>query len=160
MQVRSARAADLKAASAVILAAKAHWGYSAAQIEQWRESLLPSEQSLESWPTFVAEIEGQVVGFAQADPTVEPWELVSCWVQPGCMSRGIGSALLKEILAAAAVSGQEKLSIDSDPNAERFYLSRGASRVGQIAAPIYGEPARVRPQLHLPTRRGLTPRSS
>jgi hypothetical protein len=38
-------------------------------------------------------------------------------------------------------------TIDSDPNAEPFYLACGAERTGAIPAPIAGQPARVRPQL-------------
>jgi hypothetical protein len=49
-----------------------------------------------------------------------------------------------------AVAGGNALAIDADPNAEAFYLAKGARRIGEIAAPIEGHPDRVRPQMLLP----------
>jgi hypothetical protein len=38
------------------------------------------------------------------------------------------------------------LRVDADPHAERFYLACGAVSIGTVAAPIAGQPDRVRPQ--------------
>jgi hypothetical protein len=43
--------------------------------------------------------------------------------------------------------------IDADPHAEAFYRACGALRIGGVAAPIDGQPQRVRPQLVLSTVR-------
>jgi hypothetical protein len=45
--------------------------------------------------------------------------------------------------------GASGLLIDADPNAELFYIACGATRFGEIPAPITGQPDRVRPQLEL-----------
>jgi GNAT superfamily N-acetyltransferase len=160
LNIRATHAADHQPICSVILTAKAHWGYSAAQMQQWQEDLLPSKESLEEWPSFLAEVDGQVVGFVQVDPGATPWELVSCFVQPAFMRSGIGAALLRKISEVAASQEQEVLHVDSDPNAESFYLSQGAISIGSVAAAIEGQPLRCRPQLRLPTQRGLTPRST
>ena len=54
--------------------------------------------------------------------------------------------LAAHALETAARGGAASVSVDGDPNAERFYLACGAERRGEIAAPIPGEPGRVRPQ--------------
>jgi hypothetical protein len=50
-------------------------------------------------------------------------------------------------LQLAKNQGARTMLIDADPNAEPFYLSRGAVRVGEIAAPIEGNNQRIRPQM-------------
>lgn len=148
MKIRPATSADLPAMNDVTMASKASWGYSAAQLEIWRENLTTSADSL-AWPTLVAEAQGRIVAMAQADPTRRPWMLVACWVAPAFMHRGIGAALLREIGSMARDAGHDELHIDADPNAEAFYLRQGAIRFGAIPAAIEGEPDRVRPQLRL-----------
>lgn len=149
MHVRSALRSDVEQLNMIAMQAKAHWGYEAAQLEEWRQSLMTTPESVENWPTFVAEIKGQVVGFAQVDTERIPWELVSLWVQPVHMGKGAGRALLRQVLLAARAAAQTTVLIDSDPNAESFYVACGAVRVGEVPAPIRGHPVRVRPQLHL-----------
>ncbi len=67
--------ADLSALDGIALEAKAHWGYSAAQLAAWRDDLLTPADSLASRPVFVAEIEDTVVGFTQVATDVAPWEV-------------------------------------------------------------------------------------
>ena len=73
------------------------------------------------------------------------------WVDPKNMGKGVGKALLQHMLDYARSQGQAELSIDSDPFAIGFYLACGAHEIGQIHAPIPGQPDRVRPQLVIPT---------
>ncbi|MBZ8142476.1 GNAT family N-acetyltransferase [Rubrivivax gelatinosus] len=151
MLIRDAIRSDLDAINAVTLAAKASWGYTHDQLDAWRESLMTSEQSLDLMPTLVALEGGALVGIVQVDPNSTPWELVSCWIDPGHMRRGIGRTLVREMAARMAAVGQQFLHIDSDPNAEPFYLALGATRIAEVPAPIPGAPQRVRPQLRLAT---------
>lgn len=155
LRIRAATPAHLTAINEVTLAAKAHWGYPAGQLAVWRDSLLTTAASLATRPTRVALAGPSLVGVAQLDPSVEPWELVACWVAPAHMRRGIGTALLCAIAAEAACAGQGVIHIDADPHAEPFYQAMGAVRVGSVPAPIPGEPGRERPQLRLPTLVGM-----
>lgn len=149
--IRMARLADLSALDGIALEAKAHWGYSAAQLAAWRDDLLTPADSLASRPVFVAEIEDTVVGFTQVATDVAPWEVWALWVKPACMRRGIGKALLGRARSFAAAAGQRQLAIDSDPNASELYLRCRATPVGVVPAPIPGAPGRVRPQFLLDT---------
>ncbi len=151
MRIRNASRTEADQLNAITMQAKAHWGYTAVQLEQWRESLSTDPQSIERWPTFVAEDQGIAIGFTQINPELAVWELVSLFVLPAHTGRGVGRALLKEAVAIANQAGQTTLHIDSDPNAEPFYLACGAVRIGSELAPIQGDSARVRPQLHLST---------
>ena len=151
MRIRTANRTDVDQLNTIAVQAKAYWGYTAAQLEEWRESLFTDPQSIEEWPTFVAEDQGIAIGFAQINPDLEVWELISLFVLPAHIGRGIGRILLKEATAAAKAAGRHSLHIDSDPNAEPFYLACGAVRIGVERAPIQDNLARVRPQLRLST---------
>jgi len=149
------RAAPDEAAilAGIAQAAKAHWGYSAAQLAAWRDGLSPDSASIASCPTHVAEIDGEIAGFCQLIDSARPAVVEHLWVHPRHMGRGIGRALLDACLRELAAAGGDALDIDSDPHAEGFYLACGAVRVGEIAAPIDGQPDRVRPQLRLAVMR-------
>jgi ribosomal protein S18 acetylase RimI-like enzyme len=92
-------------------------------------------------------VDGRRAGFYTLAPAPRDWELDNLWVDPRCMAQGIGRTLLRHALQAARAGGAMRVHVDSDPNAEPFYLACGAVRTGSVPAPIPGDPGRVRPQL-------------
>jgi GNAT superfamily N-acetyltransferase len=157
MCIRPARADELGALSSIAWSAKAHWGYTGSQLDAWRDALTPSEPGVRSRPTCVAERDGELAGFYQLDLSSQPVELAHLWVHPRFMREGVGRALLAHAVASLASRGIASLHIDSDPHAAPFYLACGATVVGVEAAPIEGQPDRVRPQLRLSTTQVLHP---
>ena len=151
VHIRAVGPEEEAALAAIAWAAKASWGYSAAQLEVWREELLPSIESVRTQPTFVAELNGQLAGFYQLSMNAQPVALEHLWVHPLFMRQGVGRMLLVHAAGYLANLGIASLQVDSDPNAEPFYAASGAVRVGVRAAPIGGRPTRVRPQLRLST---------
>jgi GNAT superfamily N-acetyltransferase len=147
--IRRAHAGDAQTLTRIARSAKAHWGYSPQQVQAWRAELEVSMASLQWAPTFVGEISGTVAGFYQLRVDTDPPLLDHLWVEPAHMGLGLGSALVRHALALLAADGISELAIDADPHAEGFYLGLGARRVGEIAAPLAGQPDRVRPQLRL-----------
>ena len=75
-------------------------------------------------------------------------ELEHFWVDPAHMGRGVGRALLEHAIATSRRLGATAIDISSDPNAEEFYLRFGACRVGEVSAPVDGQP-RSLPRLEL-----------
>lgn len=151
MKLRRGVPTDIPALDHIAVAAKAHWGYSAQQLALWSEDLAVSMESLHLRPVCVAEVDNTIIGFAQVATDVQPWELWAMWVHPSQMGKGIGKTLLEWAREFAAAGGQAELAVDSDPHAEGFYKALGARVVGTVAAPIAGNPERVRPQLRLST---------
>ncbi|MES2072989.1 MAG: GNAT family N-acetyltransferase [Pseudomonadota bacterium] len=156
MDIRRAVAADAPALTALALRAKQYWGYSPAQMEAWREDLRISADMLLGMPGYVLEAGQQIVGFyllrIDAATVAPACELDHLWLAPEHMRQGHGRALLAHASDTARQLGCNQLTIDADPYALSFYLACGARRVGQVAAPIEGQPGRMRPQLLL----GLT----
>ena len=147
MNIRPAVEHEAAALSALAMRAKAHWGYSAETLERWRAELSVSPTNVREGPTFVAMVGAEVAGFYSLRPSRPSWELDNLWVLPVFMHQGIGRALLSHALETAARGGASEVTVDADPNAESFYLESGAVRRGEVAAPIDGQPERVRPQL-------------
>src|SRR2546423_1211972 len=91
----------------------------------------------------------ELAGFYSLLPSEKSWQLDHLWVSPQFMRQGVGGGLLRHALQTAARAGAVEVTIDADPHSEPFYLKNGAIRCAEIAAPIAGEPTRVRPQLVL-----------
>ena len=149
MIIRPALFSEADSLARLAWRAKALWGYPVDVLEQWRVELSPTETSINTLPTFVAELDGDVAGWCQLGMNDTPVELDHLWVDPDFMRRGVGRALIAAACEHLRAHNVRMLVIDADPNAERFYLHCGAARVGQIAAPIPGQPNRFRPQLEL-----------
>lgn len=147
MNIRRAHPTESEELSRLAIASKASWGYSAEQLAIWSPELRISPESIANEPTFVAEEQGRLLGVAQLDTKVMPWALECLWVHPSATGRGVGGQLVRHTLDYARTRGSSELRVDADPHAEGFYLRLGARRVGAVAAPIAGEPSRVRPQL-------------
>lgn len=54
MNIRPAMESEAQVLSALVMRAKAHWGYSAEQLERWRPQLAVDASVIRSRPTFVA----------------------------------------------------------------------------------------------------------
>ena len=148
--IRAAHPDEWPELSRLAYAAKASWGYAPSDLAAWRDDLRFSATSIRMLPTFVAEDpHDRVCAVVQLDTRGTPWEIGALWVDPAAMRQGHGRALMRQAAAFAHGSGQVELAIDADPNAAAFYRSLGARPVGALAAPIVGDPARVRPQLLL-----------
>lgn len=151
MKLRHAREDEASILSALAMESKAHWQYSQTQLTAWRENLSITAEMIRSFPTYVAEAKQEIPGFFLLAPKSGQWQLEHFWVHPSRMGRGVGKRMLQEACRIAEGGGASSLLIAADPNAEPFYVACGASRVGQIPAPIEGADARVLPVLVVAT---------
>jgi ribosomal protein S18 acetylase RimI-like enzyme len=151
--IRRARPADADTLTNIARAAKAHWNYAPELLEAWREELTIRREAVLDHPTFVIETGGGIAGWCRLLEEHGEVELQHFWIAPQSMRQGLGRVLLAHVCGELAQAGVEWLAIEADPNAEPFYVACGAVRTGELAAPIPGEPDRVRPLLRLPTSR-------
>jgi GNAT superfamily N-acetyltransferase len=140
-----ARPDEAPALSALAMRSKAHWGYSAEFMQSCRASLTIKPAHCDGSSLLVAERDGQFVGFARVVGSPADGELSDLWVDPDAMGQGVGRTLFTAITQQARKLGFRSLRIDSDPNAETFYLHIGAVRIGET--PSTAIPGRVLPLL-------------
>lgn len=124
--------------SAIVHAAKAHWGYPAHWLEHWRDQLTITPEFIAAHETFMAEVDGEIVGFHALVETPESWRLEHLWVLPKAIGRGFGRSLFSDAAARARKRGALRLTIEADPHAEPFYKHMGAVRTGVIRSVLDG----------------------
>lgn len=150
--IRTATPADVVRLGEIAAAAKAHWGYPPAWLDQWREALTITPADLSRWTVRVAtDPSGAAAGFVATSVARPRWEVEHLWVDPPAMGRGIGRVLVRDAFGRANAAGAAGLAILSDPNAAGFYLRLGARPAGALPAPMPGAPERTLPLLWLDT---------
>lgn len=126
--------------------AKRYWGYPEHWLQHWQADLTISPDFVNENPVYVAESDGELVGFYALVVHDEKAELEHMWVAPKQIDQGIGKALFIHAMQEAAGQNVMTVEISSDPNAEGFYRKMGAERIGEVASEINGE-QRVLPRL-------------
>ena len=107
-------------------------------MEAWRDALTIQPQFIRDHETQAAVVNDRIVGFYALDGHDKRLELAHLWVLPEMMGRGIGRALFAHAAARAKELGYREMEIESDPNAEGFYLRLGARRAGTNSKMLEG----------------------
>ncbi len=151
IRLRPATLLDLPDLSRLAQDAKASWGYPASWLVSWASELTITQSALETLDIVVAEDgehdAGVIVGFAALAGGESTWSLEHCWVSPRHMRRGVGRMLYRHLATRVATQGGGTLTIVSDVNAVPFYQALGATRAGDVPAPMPGAPDRRLPVL-------------
>ena len=138
MQIVRAQPSDAAALSAIARAAKAHWGYPQAWLDQWRDLLAITPEFVAAQETFVAVVDGRIVAFYALLDRDGTLCLEHLWVLPDQMRRGLGRKLFQHAIERARSRGASRLTIEADPNAEPFYRHMGAAVVGKTTSEVEG----------------------
>jgi GNAT superfamily N-acetyltransferase len=137
--IRPATPSDAEALTALALAGKRHWGYPEAWLEAWRGILTKTPNYVAANVVYCAEDEtGQLVGYYALERDGSKLRLEDLFLAPSQIGQGLGRQLFEHAVEAARALGVHELLIESDPNAEGFYLRMGAQRVGQIVSQLTG----------------------
>ena len=126
-----------------LITSKGHWGYSQEQLEKWRSNLRFEEEYIARNTVKLVLQESDVIGFfALVKGDID--ELDHFWLLPKAIGKGNGNLVFKEILSECKMLNISEFYIISDPDAEGFYLKKGALKVGEV----YSEPQkRMLPKL-------------
>jgi GNAT superfamily N-acetyltransferase len=139
MTIRPGVPSDAAALTALALAGKRHWGYPEAWLEAWRGLLTITPDYLTTHVVCCAEDEtGQVVGFYGLQRDGGRCLLDDLFLAPALIGSGLGRQLFAHAAQTARALGATELLIESDPNAEGFYLHMGAQRVGETVSRLTG----------------------
>jgi GNAT superfamily N-acetyltransferase len=166
MLIRPAKLEEAEALTRLTLTSKRYWGYSEAQMRAWEPQLTVSADYISNNLVLVAELDSLLCGYASRmqEPEDALFQIGSREIRGGCyldnlfvlpqyMHRGIGRALLREMLRISRLEQILNLYIVSDPNARAFYERMGASYLGDTPA---SETARALPVLEIAC--GLNPK--
>ena len=132
--------------------AKRYWGYPEHWIKHWQADLTISPEFIANNDVYVAEQEGELLGFYALIVRENKAELDHMWVAPKHVGSGVGKELFINAMQRAAGQNVSEVQISSDPHAAGFYQKMGATRVGEVASEIDGQP-RILPRLKVDPRR-------
>ena len=144
--IRRASTEDSESLTRIAHDAKRYWGYPEHWIKHWQADLTLSPEYVSANQVFLAENQGQVVGFYALVINEDKAELDHLWVSPEHIGTGVGKELFIHAMQRAAGESLTEVEILSDPNAAGFYQKMGAYQVGETVSKIDGQP-RVLPRL-------------
>jgi GNAT superfamily N-acetyltransferase len=88
------------------------------------------QAGLEDRETYVAELDGDVAGWASVGWKDRTWWMDDLWVLPAFMRHGVGTALVERAVSRGRALGAARLEWEADANAGGFYEHLGARHVG------------------------------
>jgi len=138
MQILRAPPEDAPLLTEIAFASKRHWGYAESWIEEWRGLLTIRPEFVAGHEVWMAVQNPVVVAFYALVQKADDAELLHFWVHPESMRRGIGREMFGHAANKARQLGCKALNIESDPNAEGFYVRMGAHRIGIACAKVAG----------------------
>lgn len=129
----------------ILITSKGYWGYSQEQLEEWRSNLKFGEEYIARNTVKLIFKDKEVIGFftiVKGDNE----ELDHLWLLPKFIGKGYGNLVFEQILFECNALGVSSFYIISDPDAEGFYIKKGASKIGEV----YSEPQnRMLPKLRI-----------
>jgi N-acetylglutamate synthase-like GNAT family acetyltransferase len=143
MTIRSATPADAQALTTIALEAKRYWGYPEHWIKHWEADLTISPEFIQNNHVYVHEEDGEIRGFYALCVAGDKAELDHMWVTPTAIGSGIGKELFLDAMERAAKLKVNAVEISSDPNAAGFYKRMGATQIGEVDAPVDGQPRKL-----------------
>lgn len=149
--IRHARPTEAGVISALALRSKAHWGHDADFLAACRDELTLTAEDITTSAVYVCDGSSAPAGFyrllLQDDGVAE---LDALFVEPAAMGQGVGKRLWRHAVATAAKMGCWEIVLQSDPQAEGFYLAMGAQRAGVSESTVM--PGRLLPLMRFRLR--------
>lgn len=137
--IRQASTNEAAALTRIAHDAKRHWGYPEHWIQHWQDDLTISSDFISHNEVYVAEREGEIIGFYALVVADQRAELEHMWVAPPFIGTGVGKELFVHAMQKAAGENVSAVEISSDPNAEGFYERMGAGRISEDSSEIEGQ---------------------
>lgn len=116
---------------------KAYWGYSDEQIENWSELLTITKNYIKTNHVYkLLDNDLPVAYYSYIYLNQKEVKLDNLFVLPNYIGTGLGKLLMNNFLDRIKDTEVEKIILDSEPNAEKFYEYFGFKKVGQIKTSI------------------------
>jgi len=136
--IRRARPEEGDLLTDLTIRSKGYWGYEDSFLESAREELeFQAGKFLPDFHVYVPELDGELVGFCSLIALDGgAMELHHLFIEPRHIGKGHGKKLWDHAVQLARDLRFRRLILTADPNAEPFYASRGAVRIGEKVSPV------------------------
>jgi ribosomal protein S18 acetylase RimI-like enzyme len=116
---------------------KAYWGYSEEQILKWNDNLTISKVYIEENDVFNLVDENKIIGYySYLKEEHNQVKLDNLFILPEYIGKGFGKYLMNDFLQRMRNENCQKITLNSEPNAEQFYQKLGFQKVGEFETSI------------------------
>lgn len=137
MKIEKTIRTDAKDLTELTIRSKSHWNYGKKQIEAWREELTITEKYIDDNHIYKLVIDKLLIGFyayqAESETDIK---LNYLFVEPKYIGQGYGQLLMTDFLRRVENSEFERVILDADPNAEKFYNKFGFRMIGKLKSSL------------------------
>jgi len=137
MQIRIAEIEDHKLLTTITKKSKAHWGFSADILKEWEHLLTITEDYIEKNEVFKLIKDEQIIGYYSYyfinENTIK---LDNIFILPEFIGKGFGTVLMNDFLKNVSLLHINRITLDAEPNAEKFYKAFGFETIGQLESSI------------------------
>lgn len=136
-QILKANPSDNEVLTEITMKSKAYWGYSTEQMKAWADLLTISNKYIQDNQVYKLIIDNIVVGYYSfVYLKKNELKLDNLFIHPNYIGCGYGKALFKDFLDKIKDQQVDRVILESDPNAESFYIKLGFVQIGKIETTI------------------------
>jgi GNAT superfamily N-acetyltransferase len=137
MEIKQAVINDNEILTEITKKSKAYWGYSEEQILKWNDSLTISKEYVETNSVFKLMDNDKTIGYYSYLIEKERNVMLdNLFILPEYIGKGFGDFLMSDFLNRMKIEKFEKITLNSEPNAENFYLKFGFKKIGEFETSI------------------------
>ncbi len=137
MKIEKAHRIDAVSITELTIRSKNFWNYGERQIAEWRDELTITSKYIDENQVYKLMIKHELVGFYAFNPENDKiLKLNFLFIEPKYIGKGYGKILITDFLKRVRETDYEKVTLDADPNAEKFYKRVGFKVVGNLKSSI------------------------
>jgi len=138
MTIEKAQKKDAQILTDLTIRSKSYWEYSAEQIESWKDDLTITSAYINKYEVYKLTINKNIIigYYSYMFLNHAIIKLDNLFIDPRYMGKGFGTLLMDEFLKRIKTLLLEKVTLDADPNAEKFYHKFGFKTVGKLKSTI------------------------
>ena len=137
MEIKKAKKIDAKNLTSLTIRSKSYWNYGRTQIEEWRDELTITAKYIEENQVYKLINNRVLVGFYAYNLVNETdVKLNYLFIESEFIGKGYGKILMLDFLNRIENLEFNKIVLDADPNAEKFYSKFGFRVIGKLKSSI------------------------
>jgi N-acetylglutamate synthase-like GNAT family acetyltransferase len=137
MDILKAELTDNEILTSITKKSKAYWGFSEDILKEWEHLLTITKDYIEKNKVYKLVQNEQIIGYYSYFSTDENTiKLDNIFILPEFIGKGFGKILMNDFLKNIKQIGIIKVTLDAEPNAEKFYMTFGFETIGQLESSI------------------------
>jgi len=137
METIKANTHDYRVLTDITKKSKAYWGYSDEQMRKWSDLLTITEEYIQNNEVYKLIINQSIVAYySYFEIEKNSVRLDNLFVSPENIGKGYGKLLMNDFILKIKKSEAQRILLDADPNAQKFYESFGFVKIGEIETSI------------------------